>query len=101
MVMIAPEGIKLQAYKSSGEIDTFAHVWDTLRTQEQRFILSFAETKIALQESELEFCFITIEDKCSTFGIACFFNRKATKDFSIGGRLSFRLSVRETRLYYS
>ena len=101
MVMIAPEGAKLQAYKSLGEIDTIARVWDILRTQEQRFILSFAETKIALQESKFEFCFITIEDKCSTIGIACFFNRKATKDFSISGRLLFRLPVRETRLYYS
>ncbi len=101
MPMTAPGGAKLRAHRSVGEIDTIAHVWDSLRTQEQRFIPSFATTKKALQESGLKFCFITIENDCSINGIACFFNWRPTMKFSIGGRLSFGLPVRETRLCFS
>jgi hypothetical protein len=101
MQMIAPGGAKLRTYNCIGEIDTLARIWDSLRTQEHRFIPSFAETKTALQESGLEFCFITIENYCSITGITCFVNRRSTKNFSIGKRLSFSLPVRETRLYFS
>jgi len=101
VLMVGSEGATLHTYRSIGELDAIAHVWDELRTQEQTFIPTFAETKIFLQENEGKFCFVTIEDNHSTVGIACFTNKKSTKNFSIGERLLFGLPVRETRLYFS
>jgi hypothetical protein len=86
-------------HRSLTDDPALAAAWDALGARQPRFFPSYAETKAYFDETGFDHRVLVAKDGPHVVAIACLLNRRSKKDYMLGERRLFALSVREAVLY--